>query len=136
MRDGHSDIWTHLVLSSKMHEPIFSPKMIPEIQQALEDFISQTPNRQGTYCVLSDHIHLLVKLPPDISINTLANQIQDLVAGRLRQQGHLTNLEWDSDYHAHSVSLNRLEFEKSLIQRQPLKHQDISLAEELKFLGM
>lgn len=136
MRDGHSDIWTHLVLSSQMHEPIFRPNMVPEIQQALEDYISQIPNHQGTYCVLPDHIHFLIKLPSDISITALANQVQDMVSSRLRQQGHLTNLEWDTDFHAHSVSLNRLEFEKSLITRQEIKHKDMSLSEELKFLGM
>lgn len=136
MRDGHSDIWMHVVLSSRQHEPVFKPQMIPEIKQALEDYISQLPANQGTYCVLSDHIHLLIKLPHDLSINSLALQVQDLVTGRMRQQGHVTNLEWDTNYHAHSVSLNRLEFEKSNIQRQEIKHREVSLAEELKFLGM
>ncbi len=125
-----------MVISTKMHEPLFTVKMIPEIQQAIEDYISQIPNHQGTYCVMPDHIHFLVKLPPDLSINALAKQVQNLISGRLRQQGHLTNLDWEPDYHAHSVSLNRLEIEKSLIQRQEIKHKEISLKEELRFLGM
>ncbi|MHA7130325.1 transposase [Algoriphagus namhaensis] len=137
MRESqHSDIWTHLVLSTRQHEPLFDGKMIPEIQQALEDYISQIPTQQGTYCVLSDHIHFLVKLPPNLSINALAEQVQGLISGRLRQQGHLTDLNWESDYHAHSVSLNRLAIEKSLILRQEIKHKEMSLKEELKFLGM
>ncbi len=136
MRDGHSDIWTHLVLSTGQHEPLFNSSMIPEIQQTLEDYISQLPNQQGNYCVLTDHIHFLIKLPSDISIDHLVNQIQDMISGRLRQQGHLTNLEWETDYHAHSVSLNRLAIERSLIDRQELKHQKMSLKEELKFLGL
>jgi len=136
MRDQHSDIWTHLVVSTKMHEPVFTLKMIPEIEQAIEDYISQIPNHQGTYCVLPEHIHFLVKLLPDLSINALAKQVQDLITGRLRQQGHLTDINWETNYHAHSVSLNRLEIEKSLISRQDIKHKEMSLQEELKFLGM
>ncbi|HAZ24208.1 MAG TPA: transposase, partial [Algoriphagus sp.] len=59
------------------------------------------------------------------------------ISQRLRQEGFDPDtLEWESDYHAHSVSLNRLSVEKSLIERQDIKHKEISLKEELKFLGL
>jgi hypothetical protein len=52
------------------------------------------------------------------------------------QEGFANCPEWDEDYYVHSVSLNRLSTEKSLLDRQEYKHKEISLEEELKFLGL
>lgn len=131
-----SEIWTHLVLSTKENSPRLEGNIKEITKQALRDFISQIPNNQGTLCVLSDHVHLLSKLPPEISLMELILQIQTFIGQRLRQEGITPSLKWSSIYHAHSVSLNRLEQEKSLISRQEIKHKNISLKEELKFLGL
>ncbi len=136
MRSAHSEIWTHLVFSTKNHQPVFEGEGVPVIRQALDDFISEIPDHQGTFSILADHIHLLIKLPENMSVNQLARQIQKLVSERLRQHGWVVKVEWEDDYHAHSVSWNRLSNEKSLIERQEIKHKELSLKEELKFLGL
>ncbi|AMQ54851.1 transposase [Algoriphagus sanaruensis] len=136
MRSGHSEIWTHLVFSTKGHLEIFDTSCILIIRQAILDYIEQIEDKQGTFSILSNHIHLLVKLPENMSVNQLARTIQELIVNRLRQEGWRGTLEWEEDYHAHSVSWNRLSSEKSLIERQEIKHKDLSLKDELKFLGL
>ncbi|HAH35411.1 MAG TPA: transposase [Algoriphagus sp.] len=137
MRHSHSEIWTHLVFSTKGHKPSIDSLKVDIIKQGLGDFIASIPDQHGTFCVLVDHFHMLIKLPENLSVNQLAEQIQELISQRLRQEGFDPDtLEWESDYHAHSVSLNRLSVEKSLIERQDIKHKEISLKEELKFLGL
>lgn len=136
MRNAHSEIWTHLAFSTKNHRPVFDQESIGVIRQALEDFISEIPDHQGTFSILTDHLHLLIKLPENMSVNQLAKQVRELVGNRLKQEGWRGNLEWEEDYHAHSVSWNRLSNEKSLIERQEIKHKELSLKEELKFLDL
>ncbi len=115
----------------------FDFKIAPLIQTALDDFISGLPDDHVTYCVLPDHIHLLAKLPNHLSVNQFAMEIQTAVSDRLRQEGYSEGgFEWNDTYHAHSVSSNRLSVEKNLIERQEINHKEMSLKEELRFLGM
>ncbi|WP_194776647.1 transposase [Pararhodonellum marinum] len=137
MRHSHSEIWTHLVLGTKNHQPLLKDSWVPVIRVALEDFISQIPDNQGTFCILPDHIHFLVKLPEELSIKGLTYQIQKLIEDRIKNYfDEAKDFQWEDQYHAHSVSLNRLSLEKNIIERQKIKHLEMSLEEELKFLGL
>jgi hypothetical protein len=71
-----------------------------------------------------------------MSVDQLVELVQFLIREQLERDGFFPFLEWDQSYHAHSVSLNRLSSEKSLLERQEYKHKEISLVEELKFLGL
>lgn len=137
MIHSHSEVWTHLVLSTKNHQTIFKEKYTEMVKQALLDFFEKFKENLGSYSILSDHIHMLFRLPVYISIEDFATQFQHLVSDRLKQAG-VKNAEaiWESDFHVHSVSLNRLSSEKSFIEKQEIKHKEMSLAEELKFLGL
>jgi hypothetical protein len=78
----------------------------------------------------------LIKLPSNLSVDQLAHFVQQLIGKNLVQEGFANCPEWDEEYYAHSVSLNRLTNEKSILDRQQYKHKEISLEEELKFLGL
>jgi hypothetical protein len=78
----------------------------------------------------------LIKLPGNLSVDQLAHFVQQLINKKLVQERFANCPEWDEDYYVHSVSLNRLSTEKSLLDRQEYKHKEISLEEELKFLGL
>jgi putative transposase len=136
MAHSHSNIWTHIVLWTKGHQRLIKPEMVPYIRMAMEYFHLEFPEQQIHHSVLQDHIHLLIKLPERMSVDQLVEHMQLLICENLEREGFLPCLEWDSSYHAHSVSLNRLSSEKSLLERQEYKHKEISLVEELKFLGL
>ena len=70
-------------------------------------------------------------IPPQVIEN-----FKKLIFNKLVQEAFKNCPEWDEDYYAHSVSLNRLSIEKSLLDRQVYKHKEISLEDELKFLGL
>ena len=136
MHHSHSNIWTHLVLWTKDHQRVISYEMNPSIREAMDLVSLENSDQQLHYSILQDHIHLLVKLPGKSSVDNLVQHLQELICERLEQNGFRPCIEWDQNYHAHSVSLNRLSAEKSLLERQEYKHKEISLFEELKFLGM
>lgn len=136
MNHSHSNIWTHLVLWTKGHQRVISYDMNQSIKDALDLVLVENSDQQLHYSILQDHIHLLIKLPGNISVDRLVGLLQVHICEKLEQSGFRPCIEWDEHYHAHSVSLNRLSAEKNLLERQEYKHKDISLFEELKFLGM
>ena len=137
MRQSHTGIWTHLVISTKNYQPLFNEEWKKTIQTCLEDFVQIFPDQHSIFCILPDHIHFLIKLPDDMALSTLVSQIKKVVSDRLSgKYGDISNFAWEDDYHAHSVSVNRLSTEKNLIERQEIKHKEMSLQEELKFFGM
>jgi len=136
MRYSHAEIWTHLVISTQGYQPIFTPEWTLIIKTAIEEHLNLVPE-QRNYCILPDHIHFLIRLPDNISLNDLVDQIKNLISSRLKQNfKEASNFHWEKEYHAHSVSLNRLSIEKNIIERQEIKHKEMTLEEELKFFGM
>ncbi|MCU0400689.1 MAG: transposase [Algoriphagus sp.] len=136
MNHSHSNIWTHLVLWTKDHQRVISYDMNQSFKEALDLVLFENSDQQLHFSILHDHIHLLIKLPGNMSVDRLVKHLQDHICQRLEQNGFRPCIEWDEHYHAHSVSLNRLSAEKNLLERQEYKHKEISLFEELKFLGM
>ena len=136
MPHSHSNIWTHLVLWTKDHAPVITSEMAVSIKHVLEELPLDFYEKQTHLSVLPNHIHLLIKLPGNLSVDQLAHFVQQLICKKLVQEGFANCPEWDEKYYAHSVSLNRLSTEKSLLDRQEYKHKEISLEEELKFLGL
>ena len=136
MPHSHSNIWTHLVLWTKDHAPVITSEMVGAIKHVLEELPLDFYEKQTHLSVLPNHIHLLIKLPSNLSVDQLAHFVQQLISKNLVQEGFANCPEWDEDYYAHSVSLNRLTNEKSILDRQQYKHKEISLEEELKFLGL
>ncbi|RZS96022.1 transposase [Cecembia calidifontis] len=137
MKHSHSEIWMHLVLSTKNQIPIFGNPEAKCIGEAIEEFASEHSNNAVSFAVLPEHIHILLKLPEDMSLNGLVSHLQTFIQSKMRKNELVnSNFQWEKDYHAHSVSINRLTTERSVIQRQNLKHKEMSFKEELKFLGL
>ena len=136
MAHSHSNIWTHLVLWTKDHAPVICPDKAACIKRVLEELPLNFYQKDTHLSVLPDHIHLLIKLPASMSVDQLVQLVQQLIDKKLMQAGFDSFPDWDEQYYAHSVSMNRLSTEKSLLDRQEYKHKDVSLIEELKFLGL
>jgi REP element-mobilizing transposase RayT len=136
MAHSHSNIWTHLVLWTKDHAPVICPDKVACIKRVLDELPLNFYQKDTHLSVLPDHIHLLIKLPGNMSVDQLVQLVQQLIDKKLLQEGFDTSPDWDEQYYAHSVSMNRLSTEKSLLDRQEYKHKEVTLTEELKFLGL
>lgn len=136
MPHSSSNVWTHLVFWTEGHEKAITEQLIPPIHEVLGEWSLKLSSNQIYHSILPEHIHLLIKVPGHISVDQLALQVQQDIYIRLQQANLGAFLKWDEDYHVHSVSINRLTAEKSLLERQEIKHKEISLLDELKFLGL
>jgi putative transposase len=137
MRHSHTEIWTHLVISTLGYKPYFTAEWKQIIIEAIENYLEMIPDHQGNYHILPDHIHFLIKLPDNMALCALVDQIKTHISNHLKlKYKEAENFQWEKKYHAHSVSLNRLSTEKNIIERQEIKHKEMTLEEELKFFGM
>ena len=136
MTHSHSNIWTHLVLWTRDRTSLLSPQQVASIKRVLEELPLNFYQKDSHLSVLPDHIHVLIKLPASMSVDQLVQLVKQLIDKKLQQEGFDDSPDWDEQYYVHSVSMNRLSTEKSLLDRQEYKHRELTLNEELKFLGL
>ncbi|NVK49286.1 MAG: transposase [Cyclobacteriaceae bacterium] len=137
MNHSNSEIWIHWIFVTIGRQALIDAPREKLLCRTLENFIEVFANSHGAFSVLNDHFHLLIKLPldhlPEAFVNILKHEIRlSLDSSGLKDDF----LNWEGDRYAHSVSLNQLSVEKNSINRQDVKHQKVSLSEELKFFGM
>lgn len=84
MRQSHTEIWTHLVVSTQDYQPIFTAEWTYVIKGAIDDYLLEIPEHHGNYCILPDHIHFLIKLPDNMSLNDLVDQLKTIISIRLK----------------------------------------------------
>ncbi|WP_161971821.1 transposase [Algoriphagus kandeliae] len=137
MSHSNSEIWIHWVFVTKDWKPLIDSSKREVLSQTLGNIIQELGNSHGTFSVLNDHFHLLIKLPFNISPKDFENHLKLQIQENLESSGDKDGfLDWERKPYAYSVSLNQLTAEKNSIQRQDFKHQKVSLLEELKFFGM
>lgn len=136
MSYSSSKIWIHLVFYTRQKAPLLVGKLKKEIKNGLEEFLSENCDQPCAYHILPEHIHLLINLSDSLSAKEVLKKIQSKIQDSLKESKMDVNLDWEEEFHVHSVSATRLSTEKSGIMRQELIHQEVSLEEEMKFLGM
>ena len=120
---SHSKLFVHLVWSTKMRLDLL-PAHVREI---LDNTLAQTAMK--TDCTFiewggtRDHLHLLVRYRPDISVAELVRRIKSAMSHRIRESGH-PEFEWQAGYGAYSVSEDGLESVAAYIRAQWDHHGD------------
>ncbi len=77
-----------------------------------------------------DHLHLLLSMPPRISVSTIVAAIKANSSKWMNETGHL--FAWQQGYGAFSVSASNLESVRSYIRKQKQHHAKRSFEEEFK----
>jgi REP element-mobilizing transposase RayT len=77
MSKSYSKIWIHAVWSTNNRLPLIQPKM----EQKLFDFLKEELKKMGCMVSIvngmSDHVHCLFGINPQISITNIIKQIKD-----------------------------------------------------------
>ncbi|MBM3169955.1 MAG: transposase, partial [Bacteroidetes bacterium] len=87
MIHSHSNIWTHLVLWTKDHAYAITSEKGACIKKVLEDFPLNFSEKQVHWSVLPDHLHLLIKVPGNISVDQLAKEVKYRICTKLEEEG-------------------------------------------------
>ena len=105
---------------------------LPLIDQPVADFLSPfllaEAKRHGARVieigVVSNHVHLLVELPPKYEVPRLVQGLKGASARLANRDGHPRHesLRWDNGYDLRSVGIKQLPQVANYIRLQELKH--------------
>ena len=134
--DTYTNLLIHLVFSCKDREPWLKPA----IRERLFPYMGGIVRDNGgvLLCVggTADHVHMLVSIPPDLSVSRMAQ----LIKGASSRWTHETFPEmrgfaWQKGYGAFSLGVSQIAATRAYIEGQLEHHRAVSFqAEYLAFL--
>ena len=105
---------------------------LPLINQAVADFLTPfllaEAKRHGARVieigVVSNHVHLLLELPPAYDVPRLVQGLKGASARLANRDGHSRNksLRWDTGYDLRSVGIKQLPQVANYVRLQEFKH--------------
>jgi REP element-mobilizing transposase RayT len=132
MSHTHAANFVHCVFSTKGRRDLIPA----ELQERLYAYLTGIADNLGFKILaaggISNHVHLLIRLPPALS---LAEAMQKLKANSSRWLGENgVQFEWQKGYGAFSVSPSLLKTVQEYIRNQPEHHRTRSFEEEFRAL--
>ena len=134
----------HLIWSTSFRQPLVTP----EIEQELYGYIIAKSDALG--CIVHaingvpDHIHIVVSIPPKISVSEYVKQIKGSSAYHMNHISSASELAfaWQSGYGVFTLGGKQLEIAKTYVENQKTHHQQGTIikyleqeCQELKFLA-
>lgn len=137
---GHTcyNQFVHIVCATKDLTPLIvegsKESLYSYIASIVKGLRGQFLARSGT----SDHIHLLLNIPPDYSVSDILRQIKSCSSKWYRQQDRdKFDFAWTEGYFAFTVSPDSLDNIKEYFLTENKRHETISVKDELiKFLNL
>jgi putative transposase len=128
-----SIIYIHAVFSTKFREPLIEA----DIEHQLQKYIAGIGRNKGIPIInsggMSDHIHILLKLPSTMSISSAMHLIKGSTSKWINDTFYEDRrFKWQGGYSAFSVSRSNVEQVKSYISNQKEHHRYYSFEEEHK----
>jgi REP element-mobilizing transposase RayT len=116
----------HIVFSTKERQPaiVESPKLWAYIAGVACNLDYEVFAIGGT----QNHVHMLVRLPSDVSVSQAVQKLKSNSSRRLRENGSW--IGWQEGYGAFSVSASNVDAVRHYIQNQAEHHRRRSFEEE------
>ncbi len=134
MAGTYTNLLYHIVFSTKNRIPLISSTL----QTDLYAYIGGIIRAQGGTLLeiggVSDHVHLLLKLKPTISVSVILNRIKANSSKWANEKRNSRVFAWQDGYSAFSVSESQFASVREYIRTQESRHQRLSLKDELKAL--
>jgi REP element-mobilizing transposase RayT len=116
-------LFYHLVWSTKNREPFLTPTVEKQIYGLLT---SKAVGLNGVVYTIGgthDHVHMVVAIPPAISVAKFVGQIKGVASTRFNKSGISTvRFEWQDEYGAFSFDAKRLPNFVAYVNRQKERH--------------
>ena len=126
-----TNLLTHLVFSTKDREPLIVPEIKSELYSYLGGLTRELQGKAYGINGTSDHVHLLISLPPVVSISEALRFIKSNSSGWVHDRWPKRRaFSWQLGYGAFSVSKSSVPFVLKYIQNQETHHHRITFKEE------
>jgi putative transposase len=132
MPSTYSNLLFHIVFSTKQRIPVITNA----IQTELYNYIGGIIRGEGGVVLeiggVADHVHLLIKLKPVVSVSEMLKHIKASSSKWLNEtHANFGKFYWQEGYAAFSVSESQVDVVAKYIQNQETHHRQQTFQEEL-----
>lgn len=129
-------LYYHFVWATHDREPLLVPELRPELLRILAEEVAQRGGiliRQN--CVV-DHVHLLVRLTPNVMVSDFIGQVKGASCYRFnREVNSKHRLKWQEGYAVLTLREEEVEKVARYIDKQERLHQERKLSRVLEMLA-
>jgi REP element-mobilizing transposase RayT len=123
----------HIIFSTKDREPLITPRLREDLYPYVGGIIRGQDGALEAIGGIPDHIHLVVRLKPDISVSEIVRLIKANSSKWVNEQpGCAGRFGWQSGYGAFSVSLSQLAAACEYVKTQEEHHRKKTFQEEYR----
>jgi len=126
-------LYIHLIIGTKEKVPIIEEEWEDSIYASILKALKNLDCPPLIINGANDHVHLLFRISPDISLNRVVGLVKKRSAEWIREnQPKFEKFAWQKGYVAFSVSDSKLENVKASIANQKKHHTKTSYLEEVQ----
>lgn len=130
MAQTFASLLTHVIFSTKNHEPAIAAEFQAELWAYLGGIVRNLDGKALAINGTADHIHLLVSLPPTLCVADAIRVVKANSSKWAHEKLH-ASFGWQNGYGAFSVSLSAASEVIEYIRRQEEHHRRMTFQEEL-----
>jgi putative transposase len=123
------NVVVHLIFSTKLRKPLIAPDIRSDLFAYLGGIIRELRCTALIINGTCDHVHMLIRIRPALSIAEIARIVKTNSSGWIRKKGH-KEFAWQAGYGVFSVSESSVAAVTKYIATQDEHHQKLSFQEE------
>jgi REP element-mobilizing transposase RayT len=132
MAGTFSRLLYHVVFSTKSRARFIDPRLREQLYPYIEGIIRRQKGWLLSLGGMPDHVHLLVRLKPDLAVSELVRHVKGGSSKWVHdQKGLCPEFAWQSGYAVFSVSESNEGKVRSYIEKQEAHHSRKSFEDEL-----
>ncbi|HEV7475504.1 MAG TPA: IS200/IS605 family transposase [Pyrinomonadaceae bacterium] len=130
---SYTNLLYHIVYATKGRAPLITNLLRPRLHEYLGGIVKGLGSIPIEINGVSDHVHLLVKLRPTISVSEFLSKLKSNSSNWGKRQTK-DRFAWQARYGAFTVSESQVENVRRYIRNQEKHHLRMSFEEEFKAL--
>jgi REP-associated tyrosine transposase len=130
---SYTNLLYHIVYATKERAPLITKILRPRLHEYLGGTVRGLGGVPIEINGVADHVHLLVRLRPIISVSEFLSKLKSGSSGWAKRQT-AGRFAWQARYGAFTVSQSRVQQVRNYICNQERHHQKMSFEEEFKVL--
>jgi REP element-mobilizing transposase RayT len=130
MPNTYTNLLYHIVFSTKDRRPLITPNLQEELYKYIGGIIRGEGGAQLEIGGVADHVHILAKFKPAISVSDMLNKIKANSSKWVHEDKGALDFGWQVGYAAFTVSESQVEHVRKYIRNQEEHHRRQSYQEE------
>jgi len=125
-----SNLVTHVVFSTRERRAIIARDVMPELHSYVGGIVRNLGGKALAVGGIADHVHVLMRLPPSVSISDAVRTIKARSSHWMHEQEGSALFAWQAGYGAFSVSRSNVQAVARYIANQAIHHRNQSFEHE------